>query len=132
MKVIASASVVSAEPHYRQDLKTGRHVLIADEPPEHGGQDAGPAPYQYLLSGLGACTAITLRMYAEKKGWSLGRLRIELSLSKDREDNTLIERTLQADGPLDEAQWARLLEVAEKTPVTKTIRAGAPITTRRV
>lgn len=131
MKEIASATVASTATDYRHEIQTGRHQLVADEPAHAGGQDAGPAPYDLLLSSLGACTAITLRMYAAKKGWTLGRLQVALSLLKDREGNTRIERTLTADGALDEAQWQRLLEIAEKTPVTLTLKSGAAIATRR-
>lgn len=131
MKVISSARVVSGDVAYRHEIETGSHHLVADEPEHAGGQDAGPAPYDYVLSGLGACTAITLRMYAEKKGWELGRFQVELNLLKDREGNTRIERTLHASGELSEEQWTRLLEVSEKTPVTLTLRAGAEIVTQR-
>ena len=131
MKSIASAEVRSAGPHYRHDIQTGRHRLVADEPTFAGGQDAGPAPYDYVLAGLGACTAITLRMYAEKKGWELGQLRVDLALSKDREGNTHIGRVLHASAPLADEQWARLLAIAGKTPVTQTLKSGATITTQR-
>ena len=131
MKEIASATVVSAEAHYRHNITTGTHTLVADEPAHAGGADAGPAPYELLLSSLGACTAITLRMYAEKKNWDLGRLSVALQLLKNREGETRIERQLAASGELDETQWTRLLEIADKTPVTLTLRAGAQIATRR-
>lgn len=131
MKEIAGATVVSAETHYRHDITTGTHTLIADEPAHAGGADAGPAPYELLLSSLGACTAITLRMYAEKKNWDLGQLTVDRQLLKNREGETRIERQLRASGALDEAQWTRLLEIAEKTPVTLTLKSGASIQTRR-
>lgn len=131
MKEIAHATVASGAADYRHDIQTGTHHLVADEPAHAGGQDAGPAPYDLLLASLGACTAITLRMYAGKKGWSLGQLRVDLSLLKDREGHTEIERRLSADGVLDEAQWQRLLDIAEKTPVTLTLKTGATIRTQR-
>jgi putative redox protein len=131
MKIVARAQVTSGAANYHHDIQTGHHELVADEPAARGGGDDGPSPYNFVLAGLGACTAITLRMYAEKKGWELGQLSVALTLTKDDDDNALIERTLQADGPLDDAQWARLLEIAEKTPVTRTLKAGASITTRR-
>lgn len=132
MKAIASASIQSADSHYRHDIETGGHRLIADEPESAGGGNAGPAPYELFLSGLGACTAITLRMYAEHKGWDLGKLSVNLSFLKDREGNACIERTLHATGNLDEEQWQKLLATAEKTPVTLTVKQGTPIATRRV
>jgi putative redox protein len=131
MKAIAHADVRSDGAHYRHAIRTGAHALVADEPASAGGADAGPAPYDYLLAGLGACTAITLRMYAEKKGWELGELRVGLTLLKNREGDTAIERVLQASAPLDPAQWERLLDVAGKTPVTRTLQEGARISTRR-
>jgi putative redox protein len=131
MKEISRATVVSGDANYRHDITTGTHTLVADEPAHGGGADAGPAPYDLLLSSLGACTAITLRMYAQKKGWELGRLTVNLQLLKNREGETRIDRQLAASGALDEAQWMRLLEIAEKTPVTLTLKSGAPIATSR-
>ncbi|HTD28296.1 MAG TPA: OsmC family protein [Xanthomonadaceae bacterium] len=131
MKPVASAGVRSTGPNYRHEIRTGGHDLVADEPTSAGGKDAGPAPYDFVLAGLGACTAITLRMYAEKKGWDLGELRVDLALFKDREGNASIERVLHSSASLDDAQWERLLEIAGKTPVTRTLQAGATITTRR-
>jgi putative redox protein len=132
MKQISSASVSSATPSYRHDIATGSHRLIADEPVDAGGGDAGPAPYDLLLSSPGACTAITLRMYAERKQWPLGTLRVNLQLFKNKDGETRIDRQLiSEDSTLDEAQWQRLLEIAEKTPVTLTLKSGVPIQTRR-
>ena len=101
MKIVARAQVTSGAVNYRHDILTGHHQLVADEPAARGGGDDGPSPYNFVLAGLGACTAITLRMYAEKKGWELGQLSVALTLTKDDDDNALIERTLQAEGPLD-------------------------------
>ncbi|MBK6574950.1 MAG: OsmC family protein [Sandaracinaceae bacterium] len=129
MKAIATAGVTSSSVAYRQDIRTGNHTLVADEPPDHGGQDAGPAPYDLLLAALGACTSITLEMYAAKKGWRLGQLRVDLTFFKNREGESRIERVLHVTEPLDEEQWARLIDVAGKTPVTKTLLSGTPITT---
>ena len=129
MKAIATAGVTSSSVAYRQDIRTGNHTLVADEPPDHGGQDAGPAPYDLLLAALGSCTAIMLEMYAAKKGWRLGQLRVDLTFFKNREGESRIERVLHVTEPLDEEQWARLIDVAGKTPVTKTLLSGTPITT---
>jgi putative redox protein len=68
MTIVATARVDSREARYAQDIHVGTHVLVADEPEPRGGIDAGPRPYEILLAALGACTSITLRMYAEKKG----------------------------------------------------------------
>ena len=115
--------------NYRVDLKAGRHhVLVADERQAHGGGDAGPAPYEYLLSGLAACTAITLRMYAERKSWPLEQVRIELRFIRTGKA-ARIERELILEGPLSEDQRLRLADVAERTPVTLTLKSGVEIHT---
>lgn len=126
-----TARIVSTATAYAHHISVGRHELVADEPPALGGQDAGPAPFDLYLAALAACTAITLRMYAHKKGWDLGELRAELALSRDAGDKPHVHRRLWASGALDDAQWARLLEVAARTPVTKALREGAVITTAR-
>lgn len=131
MKEIARVSVAGGDAPYRQQIEAGRHHLVADEPARAGGADAGPAPYQYLLAGLGACTSMTLYMYAERKQWNIGRLRVELQLNKDAEGVASIERQISSDATLSDDQWQRLLEIAEKTPVTLTVKAGAAIQTRR-
>lgn len=131
MKAIAHATVQSTGVRYRHEIQTGTHALVTDEPVAIGGQDAGPAPYDYILAGLGACTAITLRMYAEKKAWELGQLTVRLELQRDREGETRIERTLHATATLSEEQWERLLDIASKTPVTRTLQTGTAISTRR-
>lgn len=107
---------------------TGRHSLVVDEAPALGGQDAGPAPYDVLLASLGACTAITLRMYATRKGWPLAAAEVDLKHYKDG-DRSKIERVLHLTGDLDETQRARLADIAERTPVTLTLKAGADIAT---
>ena len=131
MKRIASANVVRVGPNYAQAIHTGGFDLVSDEPLGGGGQNAGPAPYGLLLASLGSCTAITLKMYADRKGWDLGRLEVALTLEKDGEGNTSIDRTLRSDAPLTAEQWDKLIEIAGKTPVTRTLIAGAAITTRR-
>lgn len=112
--------------HYRTEINVSGHDLIGDEGPGLGGQNLGPAPYDFLLAGLGACTAITLRMYAEKKGWPLESLDVALRLSGKEEKR--IDRTLTIVG-LDAEQRARLADVAERTPVTLTLKQGLPIAT---
>lgn len=131
MKTISTATAHSTSVNYRTEIQTGGRDLVADEPVSSGGQGAGPAPYDYLLAGLGACTDITLRMYAERKGWNIGELRVELTLLKNKEGEARIERVLRSSEALTDEQWERLLDIAGKTPVTKTILQGAPIATRR-
>lgn len=131
MKKISSASVVSTDTDYRHDIHVGHFDLVADEHKALGGQGAGPAPFDYYLASLAACTAITLRMYAQRKGWDLGEFRAELALSFDEEGTVHVHRTLHSDQALSDAQWERLLEIVAKTPVTKAMRDGAVITSER-
>jgi putative redox protein len=131
LKAVSSASAASTSTHYRTNITTGRHGLLADEPGSRGGQDAGPAPYDYLLAGLGACTVMTLQMYAERKGWELGEIRVDLELSKSDDTGTSIKRVLATSAPLSDEQWTRLLDIAGKTPVTRSLLAGMSITSRR-
>jgi len=125
---LASVHMTSAPERYAQHIRAGHHTLVADEPASLGGADAGPAPYALVLSGLGACTAITLRMYAERKGWELGEIAIDLAMVRDG-DAEKIERTIRIAGAITDEQRARLAEIAEKTPVTKTLKRGTMIAT---
>jgi len=131
MTKMGSASVVSGDANYVHKVRAGHFDLIADEPKALGGQGQGPSPFDYYLAALSACTAITLRMYAERKGWNLGEFRAELSLAKDEEGRLHIHRVLHSDQALSDAQWERLLEVVANTPVTKALREGAEITSER-
>lgn len=130
-KRIASAVVTPAGPNYAQDIATGGFDLRSDEPVSAGGRDAGPAPYALVLAGLGSCTAITLKMYADRKGWNIGRMRVALTLDKDAEGRAFIGRALSTDATLSASQWDKLIEIAGKTPVTRTLAAGAEIATTR-
>jgi putative redox protein len=116
------------EVDYAVALTTSHHSWIADEPPSLGGQEAGPAPYDLLLGSLGACTAITLRMYAKRKQWPVRAILIDLHFSREQE-GARIERTIEIQGDLTDEQRSRMLEIAEKTPVTLTLKAGTPIHT---
>jgi putative redox protein len=131
VKRIASAVVTRIGPDYAQSIETGGFEFRSDEPVSAGGGNAGPAPYGLVLAGLGSCTAITLKMYADRKGWNLGTLQVSLTLEKDADGNSRITRLLSTDVALDDAQWERLIEIAGKTPVTKTLQAGATITAAR-
>lgn len=121
--------VARSTEKYAQRIQAARHRILADEPTAHGGTDTGPAPYFLLLASLGACTSITLRMYAERKGWELGEIDVDLNLIKD-EGKDRIERRIRFSAPLQPGQRAKLAEIAEKTPVTLTLRQGAAIETR--
>ena len=125
---MARARAHIGETRYRVDLKAGHHALIADEHPELGGLDAGPAPYEILMAALGACTSITLKMYAERKAWPLAEVEVGLLFTREG-DRGQVERTLTLTGDLDETQRARLADIAERTPVTLTLKAGVDIHT---
>jgi putative redox protein len=118
-----------ADAPYRVDIVAAGHLLVADEPEDAGGRAAGPAPFELVLSGLAACTLITLRMYAERKGWAgftaSGRFghRVE-------DGRHLIERVLEVSGAPDAAAVQRLAEIAEKTPVTLALKGGFTISTK--
>ena len=125
---VATATVTSEEKPYGVRIDAGGHALRGDEPVDHGGADTGPAPFGLLLSGLGACTAITLRMYAERKSWPLAGVDVTLTyIVKDR-NTRWIDRLITLHG-VDDNQRARLAEIAEKTPVTMAVRAGTEIRT---
>ena len=126
--VVAKAKAVIGEARYATNIVAGHHVLIADEPAIVGGRDAGPVPFALLLSGLGACTAITLKMYAERKEWPVEAVEVDLRYLKTS-DQARIERVLSLKGPLTEEQRARLADIAERTPVTLAIKGGVAIHT---
>jgi putative redox protein len=126
---VADATATIGTDRYHVDLQAGQHALAADEPADHGGADSGPPPFGLLLSGLGACTAITLRMYADRKGWPLEGVDVELAYTVEDRATRWIDRAITLRGPLDEDQRARLAEIAEKTPVTRAIRGGTEIRT---
>jgi putative redox protein len=128
-EVVATATVASEEKPYAVHVDAGGHALRADEPVDHGGGDTGPPPFGLLLSGLGACTAITLRMYAERKNWPLERVDVRLTYTVKDRATRWIDRTITVHGPLNDDHRAKLAEIAEKTPVTKAVRAGTDIRT---
>jgi putative redox protein len=127
--IVAGAVVEMAPgPAYAVRIRTGHHDLVGDEPHDNGGADAGPSPFGLLLASLGSCTAITLRMYAERKSWKLTNVEVRL-FYRWNGDQPVIERTLTLTGELDETQCTRIAEIAEKTPVTRALRAGVDIRT---
>lgn len=126
---------------FAETVRSGTHVLCADEPVANGGNDTGPDPYSYLLAALGACTAMTLRMYARQKKWPLQKVRVVLKHDKihatdcaacDTKEGTVdrIERWIELDGPLGDDQRERLLEIADRCPVHRTLNSEIVITTR--
>jgi len=126
---------------FTQEIRVGEHAMVADEPRDVGGQDRGPGPYGFLLAALGACTSMTLRMYARRKAWPLERVVVRLRHgrihAKDCEDCETrnghvdeIEREIEIAGPLSAEQRTRLLEIADRCPVHRTLHAEVKVRTR--
>lgn len=116
---------------YQVEVRAGDMTLLADEPVEAGGLGSGPTPYDLLNGALGACTAITVRMYAQRKGWPLRKVRVAVGHQREagKTPADLFTRELGFVGPLDEDQRARLMEIAEHCPVHRTLSAGARVVT---
>ncbi|MFZ5973748.1 MAG: OsmC family protein [Bacteroidota bacterium] len=114
--------------HYRTEIVATGHHLVADEPVDVGGQNQGPAPGQFLQMSLAACTAITLRMYADRKQWPLEHVRVEVDTEKT-EGKTLFKRQLIFAGDLTDEQRQRLLQIANACPVHKALTGPIEIET---
>jgi putative redox protein len=133
--------VTGSEAHpFGQRIIAGGHQLVADEPAVIGGADSGPTPYDLLLAGLGACTAITVRMYADRKGWPLRQMTVRLRHSRihatdcaDCETKSgqldQIDRQLHFEGELTDDQRARLIAIAERCPVHRTLHSEVLVAT---
>jgi putative redox protein len=125
---MAQATATIALARYAVRIKAGGHEIVADEPRSNGGADVGPAPYDLLLMSLGACTAITLRMYADRKLWDMKSLVVDLHYLRDGESER-IQRKLHLEGGLTQEQRIRIADIAERTPVTLTLKKGLTIET---
>lgn len=125
---------------YTTKISTGKHDLIADEPEAFGGKDLGPNPYELVSAGLAACTSMTVQMYARRKDWPLETINTNVSYSKEHAEdcehceteNTKLDtfyRIITLDGDLDDTQIKKLLEIADKCPVHKTLSTTSRIIT---
>lgn len=130
--------IVSSVGYLKQEIRAGNHTLFADEPVKDGGSDSGPDPYSLLLASLGACTAMTLQLYAKRKEWPLEKVEVSLHnqsiYAEDCSDCltkqgriTKIERYIHLTGPLTDEQKLRLLEIAERCPVHRTLTSEITI-----
>jgi putative redox protein len=115
---ISSVQVQTDHAHYRTLVKMDRHMLISDEPATIGGGDEGPSPQELLLASLGSCTAITLRMYIDRKMWSVDHITIALDLF-EADSGTIMERQLNFEGDLSDEQKQRLVQIADACPIHK-------------
>ena len=138
--MVRTAIVTTAQGKFRQTVRVGPHVLVADEGAAEGGEDAGLAPHEWILAGLGACTSMTLKMYADRKGWPLERVRVTLRHSRihardcaDCESSVgfvdQIDRDIELTGDLDGTQRQRLLYMADRCPVHQTLTSEVHVTT---
>ncbi len=128
---------------FAQTINVGRHWLRADEPPSVGGDDSGPSPYQLLSASLGACTSMTMRLYAMRKKWSIDRISVRVHHEKIHAQDCAkcettegkvdrMEREIHVEGELTEEQKQRLLEIADKCPVHRTLHSEVVVTSRLV
>ena len=133
--------VKSASPDFLENVSMGRHALQVDEPVGVGGKDAGPTPYDLVLAALGACKAITVRMYAKRKQWPLEGVHVSLSHAKVHAEDCAncdgalslidnIDVEIRLEGALSDEQRQTLLAVAEKCPLHRTLTSGVRIRTR--
>ncbi|MDT0607127.1 bifunctional alpha/beta hydrolase/OsmC family protein [Croceitalea rosinachiae] len=139
-QVVASLDAIDG---FTTQLKVGNHYLIADEPQSFGGNDYGPSPYELVSAGLSACTVMTIQMYAKRKGWVVDNVEVHTSYSKSHaedcencEDNTAkidtFNREIKFTGDLDDKQIQRLLQIADKCPVHKTLHSETQVITTLV
>jgi len=135
--------IVTSGPGLLQDIRIGPWQLASDEPAAYGGGDQGPTPYALLCAALGACTSMTLRMYARTKGWPLQRVVVTVRHDKvhardcatcETKEGKIdrLEREIALEGPLDDVQRNRLMEMAERCPVHRTLINEVQIRTRLI
>jgi len=134
-------AVAITKDSYTTQVSTPGHMGLTDEPVELGGQNKGPSPYELLMGALASCTSITLRMYVNRKGWDVQRIRVRVNYSRDYKKDCescssatnkidVFERIIDIEGTLDEMMKKRILEIANKCPVHVTLESNAKIETR--
>ena len=129
METLANAHI--GRDHYQVTINAGKNVLIADENEDHGGKDEGFNPFELLLASLGACTCVTVRMYADRKQISLEEIKVNLSLERDEVNNvTKVTRQIEFIGNITDAERNRLLEIANKCPIHKIMSNPIHISTQ--
>ncbi|MDC0177241.1 OsmC family protein [Polaribacter sp.] len=130
MANIKNAEVVLTTKNYLAEVKTRKHFLVIDEPVDSGGGDNGPTPVEYLLTAIGGCVSITLRMYAERKGWDVGKITVNVfqkeALTPEGEKKWL-EEEISFEKDITEDQRKRLLVIAGKCPVAKMVKGATEI-----
>lgn len=119
---------------YTQDVNAGPHHFYADGPESYGSADLGPTPYDLLCAALGACTSITLRMYAERKGWAVKHISVTVTHAKLKQQDGGVRdqftRSLNIKGTLDDDQRERMVQISNKCPVHKTLHGGCEVITK--
>jgi putative redox protein len=118
---------------YKTQINIREHQLIGDETMENGGKDLGPTPSEFVLAGFATCTASTLRMYADRKGWPVEQIFVELTLIKEKTNEGLvsnISRSIRIEGNIDDEQKQRMIEIAEKCPVHRMLISAIHIKTQ--
>lgn len=124
-------TAIIGHDHYRTELIASGKTIIADEPEELGGTNSGAAPGEFLMISLASCTAITLRMYADRKKWEVSKIKVEVA--SDKIDNkTIFLREVSLEGNLDEEQRQRLLQIANSCPVHKTLTNPIEVETKLI
>ena len=123
-------AVETGRGKFQLRLRTGRHQLLADEPADFGGLDSGPSPFQLLSAALASCMTMTVRLYADRKGWPVKRIRAGVGHSReaDQTPRDKFDVRLTFDGDLDAEQRARMVEIAGKCPVHRVLAEGSRFT----
>lgn len=131
-KIIATAEVENKGEHYLSAVTVRQHHLVVDEPEDSGGKDTGPAPGDFLCAALASCTAITLRMYAERKQWKVETIWVKVNLVKGEDlpsGNSTFFCEVRLTGELDEAQHRRMMEIAKKCPIHRLLTKPSEVVT---